>query len=549
MKSKPRMTTEINPRCAIDPVQLALLFWSDNVPSSNTGPALEAYAAKDWPLFKRLRDELLAGSLWTLGEHDILRQGFALISKVSGSTSSLTQPALKTTYDLESACADSNTRLNWGMKMPDHYSDLLTKARWYISSALPPVDSSLNKTIIERSRPGPGMALGTVNRYRTSVQWKFSATIPTCTPLAESYGKLLMTRYQKFWRPALSEFNIPWEIRLQQSNKVTYVEKDVTTLRPIAIESSLNVMLQLGVHSILTSVLAGLNNELPLTGQTRHREMARLASISRGMSTIDLSSASDTICIGLCKLLLPSDWFRLLYQLRSPDSIFKDGSVIKLNKMSSMGNGYTFALETLIFRALAKAVYPNETVSVFGDDIIVPEHSVFLLMDLLKFCGFKVNSSKSYFGDIPFRESCGADWHNGILITPLYWRASNKPLSTEVYDFLNRLPSRFNWKRVKNYLMVSLQSKGKINFVPYDAQDTDGLKAPVSYLTGIGALRKKSSTQSYCYRAIRFVPTKDRADQIPFTGLCALFNGTTVSTLPLRGIGNYRYKTVSTLSK
>lgn len=549
MKSKPRTMTEINPRCTIDPVQLALLFWSENRIVSDVEPALAAYAAKDWQTFKTLRDSLLAGSLWTLGEHDILRQGFALISKVSGSTGSLTQPAFRTTLDLESACADSNLRLNWGMKMPDQYSDLLIKARWYISSALPAVDSSLNKTIVERARPGPGMSLGTVNRYRTSVQWKFAATVPTSTPLAESYSKLLMVRYQKFWRPALKEFGIPWEIRLQQFNKVTYVEKDVTTLRPIAIENSLNVMLQLGVHSLLCSVLAGLNNELPLTGQTRHREMARLASISRGMSTIDLSSASDTICVGLCRLLLPSDWFRLLYQLRSPTSLLKDGTVIPLEKMSSMGNGFTFALETLIFRALAKAVYPDETVSVYGDDIIVPEHSVHLLMDLLRFCGFKVNSSKSYFGDVPFRESCGADWHNGNFITPLYWRASNKPLSTEVYDFLNRLPPRFKWHRVRDYLTRSVLSVGKINFVPFDAQDTDGLKAPTTYLEGIGALRNKSSTQSYVYRAIRFVPSKDRADQIPFTGLCALFSGTQVSTLPLRGIGNYRYRTVSTLLK
>lgn len=549
MKSKPRALTEINPRITIDNVHMAQLFAEENRTSYDLSPVFAAYSRRDWNEFKRLRDDLLAVSICNYGEHDIIRQTFALISKVAGSEGSLKNAAFSKSLALESACADSNERLNWGLVMPERFSALLSKARYYISSALPPVSPALNRAIVERARPGPGMCIGTLNRHRTSVQWKFGATVPCSTPLATSYASLLLGSRRRYWEPALKEFGIDWSIRQQQFNKVTYVPKDVTTLRPIAIEPSCNVMLQLGVHSILCSVLSGLGNEMPLTGQSRHREMARLASLSRGMSTIDLSSASDTISIGLCRLLLPSDWFVLLWQLRSPISLFSDGVERRLNKMSSMGNGYTFALETLLFRALAKAVFPNEAVSVFGDDIIVPTHGTETLMELLQFCGLEVNPSKSYWGDTPFRESCGADWINGNYVTPKYWRASNRPLCTEVYDFVNTLPERFNWKGVRNYLINQHLLVRKINFVPMDANDSDGIKAPFRYLQGIGALTYSKHIQSYKYRAIRFVPTKDRADEIPNTGLCALFNGVDVSTLPLRGIGNFRYRTVCSLSR
>ena len=85
-----------------------------------------------------------------------------------------------------------------------------------------------------------------------------------------------------------------------------------------------------------------------------------------------------------------------------------------------MGNGFTFPLESLIFFALAHSVCkPGETVSVYGDDIIVPTHRYEALVQLLTATGFLVNTDKS-FSTGPFRESCGHDYLSGINIRPCY---------------------------------------------------------------------------------------------------------------------------------
>jgi hypothetical protein len=123
--------------------------------------------------------------------------------------------------------------------------------------------------------------------------------------------------------------------------------------------------------------------------------------------------------------LLPPEWSELLGQLRT-GTICYDGLSIKLEKFSSMGNGFTFELESLIFWALALGCCRTvgvdvEHVGVYGDDIIVPTDAAGLLYEVLDHCGFWVNTQKSYI-DGPFRESCGADWLNGKDVRPFYLR-------------------------------------------------------------------------------------------------------------------------------
>ena len=108
---------------------------------------------------------------------------------------------------------------------------------------------------------------------------------------------------------------------------------------------------------------------------------------------------------------------------------YKGSSPKRLEQFSSMGNGFTFPLETLLFYSLARAVLKYmhasaeewDMLSVYGDDITLPSRCFSLLTEVFTECGFLVNSRKS-FSDGPFRESCGADYLRSIDIRPFYVR-------------------------------------------------------------------------------------------------------------------------------
>lgn len=201
--------------------------------------------------------------------------------------------------------------------------------------------------------------------------------------------------------------------------ELTFVPKTYKSRRTIVIEPLLNTFFQKGVGSYLKKRLreAGIN----LYSQTKNQDLAKLGSITNSLATVDLSSASDTISYQLVRELLPDDWFDLLDSLRTSVVVHK-GQRTRLEKFSSMGNAYTFELESLIFGALALSVVDkrlHDVVSVYGDDIIVPSPYFAELRKVLEWCGFEVNLLKSYH-DGPFRESCGKDFYLGTDIRPVY---------------------------------------------------------------------------------------------------------------------------------
>lgn len=209
--------------------------------------------------------------------------------------------------------------------------------------------------------------------------------------------------------------------RMVTHNKVSFVPKNAKTHRVIAIEPLLNSFCQKGVEQELLALMRpfGIN----LSDQSRNRRLAREGSVTGLLATMDLSSASDLIALMLGKVLLPPSWFRLCDDLRSPEYEL-DGAKHRAEKFFSMGNGFCFPLETLMFWALTRAVVKRaglspSDVSVYGDDIIVPAHCASEVRDLFSFCGFKVNVDKTFTSG-PFRESCGADWYKGLDIRPVY---------------------------------------------------------------------------------------------------------------------------------
>lgn len=202
--------------------------------------------------------------------------------------------------------------------------------------------------------------------------------------------------------------------------KLSFVPKTALTHRSIVVEPVLNGLVQKGIGSYLKSLL--LKQGIDLSDQTRNQRLAREGSIRDNLATVDLSMASDCVARELVWSLLPFEWASFLDTYRTGVVEYK-GIITRLEKFSSMGNAFTFELESLLFFAITKAVCRHlkvsGNVSVYGDDIICPVQAYDLLEKVLTFCGFKFNKKKS-FASGPFRESCGADYYQGIDIRPYY---------------------------------------------------------------------------------------------------------------------------------
>lgn len=197
---------------------------------------------------------------------------------------------------------------------------------------------------------------------------------------------------------------------------VEFVPKNAKTHRSIVKEPSLNTMIQLALGDYMAGRLHAFG--IDIRNQEINKSLAKEGSLTGELSTLDLSSASDTISFEIVHELLPLEWAFMLTTCRS-DKVLLDAERVNLEKFSSMGNGYTFPLETLIFWALASSAAEDGFASVYGDDIIVGTHSVNRVMRLLEVCGFEINRKKSYWTG-SFRESCGGDFLRGIDIRPYY---------------------------------------------------------------------------------------------------------------------------------
>lgn len=225
--------------------------------------------------------------------------------------------------------------------------------------------------------------------------------------------------------------------------RLNFVPKNSKTFRPICVEPVLNSLFQKGVGTFLKRRLKrfGVN----LTDQSRNQELAKEGSKYGKLCTLDLSNASDTVSLGLVFSLLPLPWANFLAQGRT-GKVECEGTVLELEKFSSMGNGYTFELESLIFFGLMSGVisYMRQIgeigecqmapLGVYGDDLIIPSNCYELAVRTLSYCGFSPNPKKSFCIG-PFRESCGADYFLGNDLRPYYLR---KVISDQVlYSFHN----------------------------------------------------------------------------------------------------------------
>jgi hypothetical protein len=256
---------------------------------------------------------------------------------------------------------------------------------------------------------------------------------PNCAPLAFAF-----INRSPLWRDNVKS------VKLVEYNRLTTVPKNVDIDRVIACEPTLNMYIQKAVGTHIRRRLKRIG--IDLNDQTINQRLARLGSIDGLTATIDLAAASDSISNALCTFLIPEEWLTLLNTIRCDHGLMPDGSYVTYEKISSMGNGFTFELESLIFWALTQACEDvisrkwglnKHQCSVYGDDIICRTKSVKLVTGVLEYCGFSTNVDKSFVRG-PFRESCGAHYFNGIDVTPFHIRRPIKGLD-QCFLVLNSL--------------------------------------------------------------------------------------------------------------
>ena len=322
------------------------------------------------------------------------------------------QVALDSFKESETECTRTRERLRsdkqaWQLVFQQH-----------LRSLLGPLSSHALQFMQRKMGHGPGATTG-VRGVGSSMSNKYDNEIHTTVSLIP-FTKAVMG--DLWWEHHNRPFNIV------DGSRFTTVPKSAKTNRGICVEPTFNMYIPRRIGQYLRKRLRrfGIN----LNSQYRNQQMAKDAYL-KGYATIDLSAASDSVSSELILQHFPEDWFHLLDVARSPSCVLPDGSTVELEKWSSMGNGYTFELETLIFYAVCLTFVPFEyqyEITVYGDDIIVPTQFSGSVIDALSHLGFKVNTQKSFLAG-NFFESCGCDYFKGRNIRPFSLKGASSPFS------------------------------------------------------------------------------------------------------------------------
>lgn len=332
---------------------------------------------------------------------------------------SLEEVALGKFFDSEQVCRNTNLRIRKSTFKNPLTSHSLSWMRGKISDILGEFDAD---ELADYAGWGPG-ATTKLSRRQATFPNKYDLENHITRDAYEFIIPWFHLAYPMWGYPPLGWQMVP-------GSKLVTVPKDSKSHRTIAIEPGLNLWFQKAIGSMLRKRL--LRDGIDLNQQSRNQELSRVAAKHNLLATVDFSSASDTIASQLIEELIPGKWLALLTAFRST-SVRLDDKIIPLEKFSSMGNGFTFELETLIFYALALyvkyAAGAEGQISVYGDDVILPSCVFDTYASISEDLGFTVNKGKSYSSSM-YRESCGAHWWGGVDIKPIFLK---EPLNGRIH--------------------------------------------------------------------------------------------------------------------
>jgi hypothetical protein len=346
----------------------------------------------------------------------------------------LDEVALEKFQRFEELCRSTNRRFR-NLSTDPLYSGSVV---WLHHAVIRKIEKILgtfsSEEFIESPDWGPG-ASTLIKRRRASSQEKFQCETGVTRDLYTLFPNELMEKIYPLWAHHLKSVGYP---TFQVGNRVVTVPKDAATNRVIAIEPGINLWFQKSIGEMIRRKLLRLG--IDLTDQSRNQELARIGSISGAYATVDLSSASDSIATSVVEALIPQPWLSVLDSCRTKYGTLKSKQ-LRWEKFSSMGNGFTFPLQSLIFFAIASCcrdfVHSDSQVSVYGDDIIIPISAFKLFSEALTFYGFRLNEKKSFY-DSTFRESCGAHYASGVDLKPIFLKEELSSVLT-VFSLANAI--------------------------------------------------------------------------------------------------------------
>lgn len=362
------------------------------------------------------------------------------------------------------------------------------------------------RKIFEGFGVGPGSNIGAFENDFCS---KIGTSVMTASSqqLLDTFKHLTMS--EPLWSLVELKRSSDRGYNVIDASRLSFVPKTREISRTICTEPLCNMFFQKGIGSVIERRLREVSG-IDLTFQPdNNRILAQRGSLTGEFGTIDLSSASDSMSLTLVREFFPPSVVNWLEMTRTPNTVLPDGRKVELHMVSSMGNAFTFPLQTLFFLSLVYGVYRARSIkierpgrlslgnfAVYGDDIIVRSEAYDHVCKLLMLCGFKVNVDKS-FNDGFFRESCGRDFYYGHNVRGVYLQT----LKTDCdrYSAINRLNVWSAEHGVPLPSTISLLMKGlRFLRIPFHEMDDAGIKVPYCYAKA----RKDRFTGAAMYRCM-----------------------------------------------
>jgi hypothetical protein len=317
--------------------------------------------------------------------------------------------------------------------------------------------------------------------------------------------------------------------------RLVTVPKNSTSRRTISVEPMLNQFVQQGLNRKLRDTIRQcpiMRQCLDLTDQTKNQNLALIGSLTNKYATIDLKSASDLMSLKLVNSVFRAHGPFLDHAIdcRS-ESVQHEGRVEKILKFAGMGNALTFPIQSVVFAVLSIAMilktrgeYPRygkikaaaRRIRVYGDDIIIETEYAHQVVSGLTSAGLIVNTNKSFLNG-SFKESCGTDYVNGVLVTPLYIKYHPADISRETRALSNFVVvSNRSWERCYYDFSTALKDlvesqTGPLPYVPQyedpfeEKPDSDSTGIIKSSVLGWTTRRGDYSFQKWDYNLQRFL--------------------------------------------
>lgn len=348
-------------------------------------------------------------------------------------------------------------------------------------------------TCVDNGKQGPGAVVGPDSTLFFTKMFDSDMTT-TSAFLHEHYTHNIGLR----WSAAESYRRNDYAVKVVTGSKMSTVRKNADKDRTTCKEPTLNMFYQLGAKHVIESILrtrynldVRRNRDNRATQQDINRALARQASIDGLNCTIDMTNASDSTLVALCERLLSKDVWRVLDKIRCHVTHIPKIGTRELAMVSTMGNGFTFALMTLLFTSLIKCIHESKQLpyqngvhgGVYGDDIIVSNSIASELIEVLTTIGYTVNKEKSYFTG-SFRESCGGDYMDGHDVRGIYIQDLSH--ETHRYSAFNRLhlwsvKHSFHLHATLRYLHGTVKHRP----IPLDQDVSSGILCPADYANAV----------------------------------------------------------------